>query len=85
MKNYWEYTPLVTSTLINLVEILEGLEYLHANNVVHRDIKASNILLDSNGVCKLADFGSSKKIYESIGNSRSLCGTPYYMAPEVIR
>ena len=55
------------------------------NNVVHRDIKAANILLDAAGVCKLADFGSSKKIYGSMGNSRSLCGTPYYMAPEVIK
>lgn len=66
-------------------QILEGLEYLHVNNVIHRDIKAANILLDSKGAIKLADFGSSKKIYGSINTSRSLCGTPYYMAPEVIR
>eukprot|EP00347_Sterkiella_histriomuscorum_P011100 403373756 len=66
-------------------QILEGLEYLHVNNVIHRDIKAANILLDSQGTCKLADFGSSKK-YVSMGQQfNSFCGTPYWMAPEVIR
>ena len=56
------------------------------NNVIHRDIKAANILLDSQGTCKLADFGSSKKIYGSLNqNFNSFCGTPYWMAPEVIK
>eukprot|EP00826_Nyctotherus_ovalis_P001788 TRINITY_DN10317_c0_g1_i7.p1 TRINITY_DN10317_c0_g1~~TRINITY_DN10317_c0_g1_i7.p1 ORF type:complete len:297 (-),score=86.15 TRINITY_DN10317_c0_g1_i7:135-1025(-) len=69
-------------------QILKGLEYLHAHNVLHRDIKGANVLVDSNGICKLADFGEAKKIYA--GNSQSclyssLKGTPYWMAPEVIR
>lgn len=70
-------------------QILEGLEYLHAHNVIHRDIKGANVLVDSNGVCKLADFGGAKKIYrkskDETGLYSSLIGTPYWMAPEVIK
>ena len=68
-------------------QILEGLEYLHAHDAVHRDIKGANVLVDSNGVCKLADFGGAKKIYTSSSKEQytSLRGTPYWMAPEVIK
>ena len=61
------------------------MEYLHANKVIHRDIKGANILVDNNGVCKLADFGGSKEIYGlHDGNYYSMAGTPCFMAPEVI-
>ena len=67
-------------------QILEGLEYLHVHNVIHRDIKGANVLVDSNGICKLADFGGAKKIYnDANGIFNSLKGTPYWMAPEVIK
>ena len=71
---------------VYLREILEGLIYLHDHGVVHRDIKAANILVDNNGVCKLADFGSSKRLSEFSRAElmRSIQGTPNYMAPEVV-
>lgn len=67
--------------------ILEGLEYLHYNNIIHRDIKGANVLVGNDGVCKLADFGSSKQIinYEEMQTYKSLKGTTNWMAPEVMR
>lgn len=66
-------------------QILEGLEYLHVNNVVHRDIKGGNVLVDKNGVCKLADFGNAKRFIEGTDQASSIKGTANWMAPEVIK
>ncbi|KAL6752624.1 kinase-like domain-containing protein [Haematococcus lacustris] len=69
-------------------QILRGLEYLHQKKIMHRDIKGANILVDGQGTVKLADFGASKKIEDlaTVGSgSKSIRGTPYWMAPEVIK
>jgi len=63
-------------------QILQGLEYLHQQNTVHRDIKCSNILVYPNGQVKLADFGVAKQMSQSLANSCK--GTLLYMAPEMI-
>ena len=81
----------ITESLMKLYakQILCGLTYLHARNVIHRDIKGENILIDSQGVAKLADFGCSKAIHDVAMMSKGACGSvvgsPFWMAPEVIR
>ncbi|GMY32950.1 MAPK/ERK kinase kinase 1 [Fagus crenata] len=63
-------------------QILNGLKYLHDQNVIHRDIKCANILVEANGTVKLADFGLAKAIKSN--DVKSCKGTPSWMAPEVI-
>uniref|UniRef100_A0A7N6F7Y1 non-specific serine/threonine protein kinase n=1 Tax=Anabas testudineus TaxID=64144 RepID=A0A7N6F7Y1_ANATE len=59
---------------------LQGLVYLHSHNMIHRDVKAGNILLTEPGQVKLGDFGSAS----IVAPANSFVGTPYWMAPEVI-
>ncbi|KAF8019733.1 hypothetical protein BT93_G0433 [Corymbia citriodora subsp. variegata] len=63
-------------------QILNGLKYLHDQNVVHRDIKCANILVDASGSVKLADFGLAK--VTKVNDAKSSKGTPFWMAPEVV-
>ncbi|KAL4970108.1 putative MAP kinase kinase kinase (Bck1) [Aspergillus stella-maris] len=68
-------------------QCLEGLSYLHNSGILHRDLKADNILLDLDGTCKISDFGISKKSNDIYGNdsSNSMQGSVFWMAPEVIQ
>ncbi|OXB67711.1 hypothetical protein ASZ78_002793 [Callipepla squamata] len=71
-------------------QILEGVAYLHDNCVVHRDIKGNNVMLMPNGIVKLIDFGCARRLaWVSLSGThsemlKSVHGTPYWMAPEVI-
>lgn len=68
-----------------LYQLVIGLQYLHTNLIHHGDVKTSNILLDQNMRPKIADFGFSLRFKHSMDHRTSLCGTPAYMAPEILR
>ncbi|KAG9249142.1 BcBCK1, mitogen-activated protein kinase [Calycina marina] len=85
LRKHGKFEEDVVSSLTR--QTLSGLAYLHREGILHRDLKADNILLDLDGTCKISDFGISKKTDNIYGNdkSNSMQGSVFWMAPEVVR
>jgi mitogen-activated protein kinase kinase kinase len=85
LRKHGKFEEQVVSSLTR--QTLNGLAYLHSEGILHRDLKADNILLDLDGTCKISDFGISKRSADAYANdnSNSMQGSVFWMAPEVIR
>jgi mitogen-activated protein kinase kinase kinase len=85
LRKHGKFEEMVVKSLTQ--QTLSGLAYLHSQGILHRDLKADNILLDLDGTCKISDFGISKKTDNIYGNdaSNNMQGSVFWMAPEVVR
>jgi serine/threonine protein kinase len=70
---------------IYVAEVALALNYLHVRRVVYRDLKPENIMLDNSGHLKLTDFGLAKQLEEEGDMTSTFCGTPEYLAPEIVQ
>jgi serine/threonine protein kinase len=83
IKKFGSFSESLTS--IYITQVLKGLVYLHVQGVLHRDIKAANILTTKEGMVKLADFGVATKLSaDGVVGEQGVVGSPYWIAPEII-
>ncbi len=68
-----------------IIELVLGLEFLHKQIIIYRDLKPENILMDYDGHIKISDFGLSKLVDDSDDKTFTLCGTPQYLSPEILK
>lgn len=87
LQNYIKTHINISPTIIwkFFSQICSGLSYLHLNNIIHRDLKSSNILIDSYNNIKLIDFGVSKILNNYMTFTKSFVGTPQCMSPEIMK
>ncbi|TFK55044.1 Pkinase-domain-containing protein [Heliocybe sulcata] len=90
LREYGSFEEILVKKFVS--QIVQGLNYLHGRDIVHRDIKGANILVDNKGGVKISDFGISKKVQDNLlgtGGGRgpriSLQGSVFWMAPEVVK
>jgi len=91
LRNYGAFEETLCRHFVR--QILQGLNYLHERDIIHRDIKGANILVDNKGGIKISDFGISKKVEDGIPallsgaklHRPSLQGSVFWMAPEVVK
>ena len=74
----------VQQTRFFILQLLLAIEYMHKNRVIHRDLKMGNIFLNENMDIKVGDFGLAAKLQFMEEKKRTMCGTPNYIAPEIV-